>query len=182
MASTESKQAHGIINGADIKKKLGDVLFVIERNIDDELVVYQAVMNEKKDDIVGIKMWWSKQSNLAEKEDVGEAAKRIFYGPQLRKVKRGQYLMQVNCLMDEKNPQIIDLRIKKSGHVVPYVTIKDKRCQLHKIFIDITLAPPSLNGLYITGEFQGNTMNLKVPVTPEMVSQVDFSEFLELSI
>ena len=174
-----SEKSIGVVNAEACLKKLGDdTLFVIERNIDEELVVYKILLNEKKDDVTGISMFWTKSSNLADYTPMTEAAKTMFYGVQTQMVKRGVHRMQVNCLSGQKRNRNIELHIKKSGKVIPKIAIGGKECTLLKIYIDITKFPPGINGLWVQGKFKDEILEERLEIDASIMDRVDLSDFM----
>jgi hypothetical protein len=185
---TTTSEHHGVVDASALKESLGvNTLFVIERNIDDDLVLYESELSPNGKELVGVKMSWVKHSNWSERGPVSEEAKRVFYGITKRKIKTGLYRIQLNCCMDTSNEcksddRFIDLHIKKSGKVIPKVLLRGKECTLQKIYTDITKFPPSINGLWITGTFgKGDHKEIleeRMHIDPGIVNRVDLSDFL----
>jgi hypothetical protein len=181
-SKTLNTMHHGVVDATALKESLGpQTLFVIERNFDDELLVYQAELSPNGKELIGVQMFWTNHSNPSERGQVSESAKRMFYGIEKKKIKTGLYRMKLNCM--SSNPsRFIDLHIKKSGKVIPKVCLRGKECTLQKIYTDLTKFPPAINGLYITGTFGKNddveTIEESLYIDPGIMDNLDLSEFL----
>jgi len=167
----------GMMNVDELIKSLGnDTLFVIERNIDVDVVVYQAKLNADKTELAGVQMFWTKQHNWAEREEVTESAKTVFYGVEMQRIKRGLYRIQLNCFSDSQH--FIDLHIKKSGAVIPKVLIQGKECTLKKIYADVVMFPPNVNGIWVHGMFKDEPISEKIEVSRSFIDRIDLSDFM----
>lgn len=172
--------ALGRVNAENFLQLFGhSALFLIERNIDEDVVVYQVQLNETRDEIKGITCTWAKASNASETTPVSDLAKTVFYGVRYQRLKRGVYRMQIAC-----SQQFIDLHIKKPDkvtgvvRVVPKVLINGKECTLTKIYTDITTFPPSLKGLWVQGRFKDELLQEEIRVDPDVVNKINFDDFL----
>jgi hypothetical protein len=159
--------------------KLGEhALFIVERNFDTQIVVYQAELSPDGD-LKGVRSYWTYANNLSDQSPMGEVAKNLFYGVTLKKVNRGLYQMRLACIPDQQDEDmLINLHIKKTKRVVPKVTIDGRECTLLKIYTDLTRIPPSLNGLWVTGRFKDEPVSKQVNVDRNVIDQFDFSSFM----
>lgn len=173
----------GRFDVGDIQQKVStDILFAIERNIDEDVVVYQAVLSADKTELVGFKIWWTKLGNHAHHEEVSDRAKDIFYDVEIHRVKRGLYRIQLRCLKNDADsptePYFIDIHIKKSGKCVPKSIIAGKECTLRKIYADLTKLPPTINGMWVHGTFNGEHVSEKIAINPNLIERVDIASFM----
>lgn len=167
----------------DIQEKVSqDIVFVIERNIDDDVVVYEAVLSADKTKLVGFKIWWTKLGNYAHHEEVSDRAKAIFYDVEIQPVKRGVYRVLLKCLKNDTDtpmdPYFIDIHIKKSGRCVAKSIVAGKECTLRKIYADLTKLPPTINGMWVHGTFNDAPVCEKIAINPNLIDRVDISSFM----
>lgn len=165
----------GTVDPEVIRNALGpQVLFVIERNIDEDLVVYEAELTADKRALKGVKIYWTKKSNLSYMDPVSDRSKDLFYDVKLSKCPKSKalYFMRVQCLQSASDKEhVIELHIKKSGRVVPKMVIGGHLCRLQKVYTDLSRAPPSVNGLWVEGEFNHETFSDEVQVDRSMFGQ-----------
>jgi hypothetical protein len=169
----------GVIDAEQMIESLGNnTVFIIERSMDEEVVVYQALIDDKKE-MTGMNMFWTKGGNWAEREPVGEKAKALFYGIQKERIKRGHFRILLNCFQtDPENPRFIDIHIKKSGAVVAKGKINNKLCTLQKVVVDYQMFPPKMNAMSVCGTFKGEKVVESIPINQDLVSQIDLSGIL----
>lgn len=183
--ATETKDApkRGLVDHVTMRKILGPTsLFIIERNLDEDIVVYEAVLSSNGQELVGVNMFWTKQNNWAERVPVSESAKNMFYGVKTHKLKKGLYRMQLNCLVGEEKPVFVDLHIKKSGRVVPTIVINEKECVLEKIYTTLTTMPPSISSLWIIGTFKDRVLETQLHISQNIIDRIDISDFIGIGV
>ena len=169
----------GVCNAEEILKTLGNsALFIVERNLDTEVVVYNCELSPDKTEVKGVNMHWSRYDNLMDRSEMGETAKNMFYGVKLQKLKRGVHRVRLACAPDDDENAFIDLHIKKSGTVIPKVIIDNKECTLLKIYTDLTRMPPRMNALWIVGKFKDDVLFKNVPIDPDMINRFDMNSLL----
>lgn len=157
-----------------------DILFVIERNLDEDIVVYTAKLNADRTELIGVDMFWTKHSNWAHNEPVSESTKRVFYGVVFKKiddrkdVKHNLYRMSVNCM---RETCFIDIHVRK-GKVCAKSVFGKRECTLKKIFVELSAMPPDLKGLWIHGTFNGNPESCEIKVNRSLIDSIDISDFM----
>lgn len=156
MTKEMSSTLPGVCNAEACIEKLGpNILFIVERNLDNQIVVYTYELSPDKRSIKGITTHWTSYDNLSERSEMSDTTRRMFYGvTSLEEIKLGHYRMRIACIPEDDEKMFIDLHIKKSGKVVPKVAIAGKECTLLKIYTDLTTLPPKLNGLWAVGKFK----------------------------
>jgi len=151
-------------------------LFYIERNIDDAIVVYQAMRLEGKNNLVApyVKIYWSSHSSPSDQEPVSQKAQDMFFGVTVRKEPK-QYHMCVAALKQHK----ISLHLKSSGEVVAKAVIDGKESRLTKIAIHMSSSIiPKVHHLTIHGMHKNQDVMQEITVTTDMMKQFDLKEWI----
>lgn len=161
----------GRITIQEVRTHYPAAIFAVERNIDTDVVVYEAEM--KGNALVNIRMFWTKSDDWNYQSEVSPEMKDMFYGVQFKRINRGLYRMRVNCIDDRK----IDLHIKKSGKVVAKFPVNGRESKLGCIHADITTLPPSVNSLTVCGQHKKVTEVEVVPITEAMRAKVNMSRW-----
>ena len=153
------------------------ILFIIERSMDDEIVVYHAL--RQGNTLVGPKVdcFWLNKADLKKPEEMSAKAKELFFGADV-KIIGGKYKMVVaSC------PQkVITLHLRKSGAVVAKTLLKNKESIVDHLSVVIeqpsTLSIPQATSMTIHGTHNKDPVSQRIPITEEMRSKFDISSFL----
>jgi len=153
-------------------RRQNTVLFAVWFNSGQETVVYEAKTNTKRE-LIGVDVYWSKRNNHAERVEIGDMARRLFFGVQTTsyikpdgKPKRGWYNMKVNCMAYQRRgrERSITLKVKKRGAVHAYINIDGRECILHRISLDMTQIPPALNKMVVHAKFGATVYSDEIPI------------------
>jgi hypothetical protein len=160
-----------------IKSVLGQqVLFFIERNTDDSIVVYNAT--RKNNTIEGVDVFWTKRQSLSQRSEVSSSAKKLLFGCELKAPEKGKtrYGLRIEVLPS----RFLELVLKKSngsgpGEVVARGILKGKECDIIKLSVSGKTGGfgivPSVESITITGTHKGNVY--QEDITSELMSNID---------
>jgi hypothetical protein len=157
-------------------------LFYIQRNIDDEIVVYEADIRDR--DIVGVKMTWSSLKNLSERTPVSAEARRAFYEVYVKPHPTKKHCALLHCKLLSQPVELILKRKKHTDgrkgpiYVVAKYPIQQKECRVKRVYTDITTFPPSMNGLWINAYFNDEVISEQMAVDNSLIEGVDLTRFL----
>lgn len=153
----------------EVRTHFPRAIFAVERNIDTDVVVYEA--ETKDNSLADIRMFWTKSNDWNYRSEVSQEMQNMFYGVRFKRISRGVYRMRVNCI-DDRN---IDLHLKKSGRVVAKFPVNGRESKLGCIHADITTIPPSVNSLTVSGYHKKALEVEVVPITESMRAKVNVS-------
>jgi hypothetical protein len=163
----------------EVKAVLGNnVLFFIERSLDNDIVIYEAVRegNMLAEPLVDI--FWTSQKDFKRKDPVGKKAQELFFGLKARKMGSGKYQMIV-ASMPKK---IINIHVKPSGRCIAKAVIAKKEARVIKIYVEMStrgpLNVPTVDALHIYGYHKGVVIPEKIDVDDEMRKRFDVSNFI----
>lgn len=180
-SSSDSKSESGMsmAQTQQVLKAVGrDALFVIERSLDDNLVVYTADHNESSKTIRGCDMYWIKAHNASDRCPMSAQAKEVFYRAEIEpsKNKKNRYIMTVTAIPGKP----IELQYTKKGKIVPKVVIGGVKRTLRKVFAEVAVLPiPNLSKLtvFAVGK-DGTEYTEEIPITQGMRDSIDVSMFI----
>jgi hypothetical protein len=141
-----------------------NLLFVIERSLDQDVVVYRAQRPKADGKLVDpfVEVFWTKQNDLAYRKRVSELALTHMFGARVEP-QANRYKMVIKALPD----QLITLHLKKSGKTVAKTVLNHQETRLDRVFVDVSVAS-GITGLTAYGVHNKQAVQHKIPPTAAM--------------
>ena len=152
----------GIVTLASLKERIGKhTLFVIERNRDDQLVVYTGLRTGNE--LRTIDAYWTTNQNPLSRVEIGPQAKEMFYDTRLRSSqKRGLYHMKVKAFPD----RVINLYLLKNGGVTAKAVIDGREAKIEKFYYHVE--GTTVTKMVVHGTFNKQPVSELIPVPATM--------------
>jgi hypothetical protein len=181
MKDSKGKPIPGCANLKEIRKIYPNTLFVVDRSIDNRVLVYEY--HRKKDTIENVTVKQVLLDNLRHVEEMSSQIYRLLYEPTITRIDthngKCQYFLKVACLKyanDEIKSRPIELHMKKKGKVIATVGMgrNGKQHTILKIHADIEL-PYKVNAFWLVGE-KKKKKTKAVAATKEAIAEEEKEE------
>lgn len=144
-------------------------LFLVERDIDDHLVLYTAITSSDGKRIKKVDVSWSSLSNIGQMDEMSDKVKDNIFG--VTPVAMKPYSFKVK-VFQEKN---IECHVRQSLHITTKCIINNKECKLLKIYVKLSKFPfPKINEIIVYGLFkdQIESESLEIPDYSSLMSLI----------